>query len=310
MSTSPIEFGKLAITAFLLTCLYTFWGLPKFKKFVQIVNHNLPWSILAILPFPGLALISWSQILSKGLVAAYSVEPKSFIGYATAILIVATYCMVGACLNLSFLIYLPVVILAWLKLDLIDRIKNYKNRFARTIRAILIFGMSFSAIIVAQITFAIVGFFVNLIFDKQLTTSFLSYFKIVGNNHQSIFDFFINCFAILAWSSFWLIFFEKTQGTHSPPRQQNWFTKKMIAIQTIFRGVAKPFKVVFNPAKFIFTTMYRFWMTVFLEVTQAFGSMIGTYSPQDYYQKRKRIHKLSGCSEEEADRKAMEDING
>jgi hypothetical protein len=312
MSTSSIEFGKLAITAFFLTCLYTCWGLPRFKKFVQIVNHNLPWSIVAILPFPGLALISWSKILSKGLIETYSVEPQSFIGYVTATTIVATYSMVSVCVNLSFLIFLLVIILGWLNLDLIDKFKNSKNRFARTIRAILIFGTSFFAVIVSLITFAITSFFVNLIFNKQLTTSFLSYFKILGSNHQSIFDFFINCFAILAWSSFWLVFFEETQGekfVNSPPQRQNRLAKNSIAIQPIFRGIAKLFKVVFNPAKAIVITMYRFWTKIFLGVSQTSKRTMGTYSSQDDYRNRKNMYKAWGYSEAEADRKAKEDIN-
>jgi hypothetical protein len=312
MSTSSVEFGKLAITAFFLTCLYTCWGIPRFKKFVQIVNHNLPWSIIAIIPLPGLALISWSQILSKGLIETYSVEPQSFIGYVTATTIVATYSLVVACVNLSFLVFLLVVILGWLNFDLIDNLKNSKNKFARTIRAILIFGASFSAVIVSLITFAIISFLVNLIFDKQLTISFLSYFKILSSNHQSIFDFFINCFAILAWSSFWLVFFEETQGekfVNSPPRQQNRLAKNLIVIQPIFRGVAKLFKVVFNPAKAIVITMYRFWLKVFMGVSQTSKRTVGTYSSQDDYRNRKNMYKLWGYSEAEADRKAKEDIN-
>jgi hypothetical protein len=312
MSTSSIEFGKLAITAFFLTCLYTCWGIPRFKKFVQIVNYNLPWSIVAILPFPGLALISWGQILSKGLIETYAVEPQSFLGYVTATMIVVTYSMVGTCVNLSFLIFLLVIILGWLNLDLIDKFKNSKNRFARTIRAILIFGTSFVTVIISLMTFAIISFLVNLIFNKQLTTSFLNYFNILGSNHQSIFDFFINCFAILAWSSFWLMFFEETQGerfVHSPPRRQNRLGKKSIALQPIFRGIATLFKVVFNPAKVIVITMYRFWMKVFMGVSQTSGRTMGTYSPQDDYRKRKNMYKAWGYSEEEADRKAKEDIN-
>jgi hypothetical protein len=225
---------------------------------------------------------------------------------------VATYSLVGACVNLSFLVFLLVVILGWLNFDLIDKLKNSKNKFARTIRAILIFGASFSAVIVSLITFAIISFLVNLIFDKQLTISFLSYFKILGSNHQSIFDFLINCFTILAWSSFWLVFFKETQGekiVNSPPRRQNRLAKHSIAIQPIFRGVAKLFKVVFNPAKAIVITMYRFWLKVFMEVSQTSKKTMGTYSSQDDYRNRKNMYKLWGYSESEADRKAKEDIN-